>query len=553
MVSRMVMTLSTCMLSLALAISAEANTRYLVKFKSSSAFQSNAHAVAMAKANANFSGLTNKAYLLNTAAVVTHTLDNVEMMVIESNSALAIAALRTNSAVELVEEEMFHPTPRVNLSRAVGQNYLRNFRKETVETPWGIDAVKSSGAWTTTKGEGVRVLVLDTGVDSGHPALMSRLTSVRNFVSGEDVDDVTDTVGHGTHVAGTILADGQNGLVGVAPEATLLAGKVCSEMGCSTVSVAQGVNWAISEKADVVNMSLGGPFLSGMEAKALQAAEAAGVMIVAASGNDGQGRVSFPAAAEFSFAVGAIDSSLLKADFSNWGPELDIVGPGVDVISAVPRGTGRASHLQVEMVGKGSTDVKSLPMSGSPLATTIRTDIVNCGLGKVDDFANVNVQGKLALISRGEISFRDKALAAIKAGASGVIIYNNAPGILQGAVSEDGSEVAVPVVMIEQSIGEAARNALTAGEPVQFALEVAVSDYASLQGTSMATPHVAGVAALVRAANRNLTPAQVRDLMKATATPMFPNGNNELGSGLVNAEAAVARALSPMQNLRVAN
>src|ERR1019366_5708101 len=95
--------------------------------------------------------------------------------------------------------------------------------------------------------------------------------------------DVTDTVGHGSHVSGTILANGADGgLVGVAPEAKLLMGKVCTEQGCSNVAIASGLDWATSEKLDVVNMSLGGALLSTAEATALQSAEAAGVMVVAA-------------------------------------------------------------------------------------------------------------------------------------------------------------------------------------------------------------------------------------------------------------------------------
>jgi len=547
------MNLGALVAALLLSASANATNRYLVQLKSPAAFQTASHAVKMAR----FSGQADRqARLLNTSAVVTDVLSNVQLFVVESSSPLAIQALRTHPEVAMVEAEVFHPAPKpvgLSVPQAGAQPQSIHAAAQR-ETPWGIHAVKAEAAWSTTRGNGARVLVLDTGVDTDHPALISRLEAVRNFVSGEDQNDVTDKVGHGSHVAGTILADGlNNAVVGVAPEAKLLMGKVCTELGCSSVSIATGLDWAVTKNVDVVNMSLGGAFMTSMEAAALRNAEARGVMVVAASGNDGQPRVSFPAAADTAFAVGAIDIGLLKADFSNWGPELDIVGPGVDVISSVPRGTGREALVQMDLGGKGLNDVKSLPFVGSALASVSINDVVFCGLGKAEDFQGVTVTGKFALISRGEITFEEKIKAAKAAGAVGVVIYNNVPGLFQGAASADGSTQTVPVVMIEQMNGEAAKASLAAGEAVSFQLEVSPSDYASLQGTSMATPHVAGVAALVRAANKSLTPLQVRALLKATATPMGPNDQNQFGAGLVNAEAAVAAAKGSPRLFQAAN
>jgi serine protease len=289
-------------------------------------------------------------------------------------------------------------------------------------------------------------------------------------------------------------------------------------------------------------MSLGGFFMSEAEAQALIAAERSGVFVAAASGNNGTGSVSYPAAADTVLAVGAVDSNLHKADFSQWGPQLDVMGPGVDVISSVPRGTGRSSAVSTDN-GTGMTEVKSLPMQGSPVAT-VQNTVVFAGLGKPEDFGKVDVRGKLALIARGEISFKDKVANAITAGAAGVIVFNNAPGLLQGTLTENGSEVAVPVAMIEQTTGEAMKESLNKSLPVTASLAVERTDYASFQGTSMATPHVAGVAALVRAANHSLTPSQVRDLLKQTAVPLGPNDQNQYGSGLVDADAAVAKAIT---------
>lgn len=524
--------------------------RYLVSFKSPQAFQSaiqHMHAQAFSE-----DGSAVSVGIFGGKVRVSKTLEQIQLMVVEADNAKAASALAQHPLIDLVEEEFFHPAPKP-LATWGTQIAKGREKSAAVEVPWGIHAVKAPGAWAITKGQSARVMVLDTGVDSAHPSLASRLEKVKNFTRGSSTD-VQDQIGHGTHVAGTILADGRDGgLVGVAPQAKLLMGKVCMAEGCSNIAIASGVNWSVQEKVDVVNMSLGGAMISEGEARAIRAAEAAGVMIAAASGNDGTGKVSFPAAMETVMAVGAIDSTLKRAAFSQYGPQLDIVAPGVDVMSAVPKGTGRGAIVKVDLKGKGLSEVKSLPFVGSPLGNS-NNQLVFAGLGKTTDFATINVNGKFALIARGEIAFKEKVNNAIAAGAAGVLIFNNAPGLIQGTLTDDGSEAQIPAAMIEQTVGEAARNALNEGRTVTASMSVAATDYAALQGTSMATPHVAGVAALVRAANKNLTPAQVREILTATATPLGPNSSNEYGKGLVNAEAAVAQAAMDLPlSFQVAN
>jgi subtilisin family serine protease len=558
MFSRKVTGFAALIAALGLVASAHASPkRYLVQFKSAATFQAMSRNMAALSSPFN-SVQAGQVHLFNTDTAVTQTLPNLKMMVIESEDGLAVESLRSHPAIAFVEPEFFHPAPQpIATHGPSGQMEIaRNSKKPAaaMDIPWGITAVHAPQAWNTTRGQGARVMVLDTGIDQGHPALTNQIEAVQNFTGG-DANDVTDDVGHGSHVSGTILADGKNGgLVGVAPEAKVLMGKVCSAQGCSSIAIAQGLDWAVTEHADVVNMSLGGPFMSQGEATAVQNAEDAGVLVIAASGNDGKPSVSFPGAAATVLAVGAIDINLAKADFSNWGPQLGIVGPGVDVISSVPRGTGRGSAIELDLDGKGLNEIKSLPFTGSPVSSAGTNTLVFADLGKPEDFAKVDVKGKFALVNRGEIAFKDKVVNAIAAGATGVLIVNNVPGLIPGTVTTDGSEVAVPVVMIEQSVGAAAQAALSAGQVVNGSIAVIKTDYASFQGTSMATPHVVGVAALVRAANKSLTPAQVRTLLKSTATQLSgPNDENQLGSGLVNAEAAVTQAVHMLPFQQVAN
>ncbi len=531
-----------------LSLGAHAETsKYLVRFKSANTFQTVVQNMKAAQGFSNFGADVAPMRLFNTNASVNEALEHVQLLIVESNDEKAIESLRRHPAVALVEKEIFHPLPRPlatwdanSVEQAKNPKKPQNPRVK-MDTPWGIGAVKAQAAWAkSNKGENVRVMVLDTGLDKDHPSMISRLEKGKNFAGGSAAD-FSDTIGHGTHVAGTILADGVGGsLVGVAPKAKLLMGKVCGAIGCSSAAIAGGINWAVAEKVHVVNMSLGGSFISEGEMQAIRAAEAAGVFIAAASGNDGTGRVSFPAAVPTLTAVGATDITNVKAQFSQWGPELDVVAPGVDVISAVPRGTGRAAVVKADF-GKGMSEVKALPFVGSPLGT-VQSNVVFAGLGKVDDVKNLDLRGKVALISRGEIAFKEKVANVLAKGAVAAVIFNNAPGLIQGTLTEDGSEAAIPAAMIEQTLGEEAKALLAQGQSIAFSLSIDPSDYASFQGTSMASPHVAGVAALIRATNPNLNPAQVRDLLKATATPLGPNTNNEYGAGIVNAEAAVERA-----------
>lgn len=538
--------------ALGMTLSANAESkRYMVQFKSPETFKAMTQNVA--KHNMFSPMRTSGLKLFNSNASVTQALEHVQLLVIESEDASAIASLRQHPSIAFVEEEMMHPAPAPIATLGTAMPMAK--RTAAMDMPWGITAVRAPQAWLSTRGTDMKVMVLDTGLDVEHIAVKSRFIGGRNFTGGSSTD-VTDTAGHGTHVAGTILADGvDNGLTGVAPDAKLLMGKVCSENGCSSIAIANGLDWAIAEGAHVVNMSLGGFFISEAEVQALIRAEAAGVMVIAASGNGGNGRVSYPAAYETVLAVGAVDEALLKADFSQWGPELAVMGPGVDVISSVPRGTGRGAVVMMEVDGKGNNVVNSTPFVGSPITAMVTNEVVFAGLGKPEDFTNINVSGKFALISRGELTFKDKVANAIAAGATGVVVFNNAPGMMQGSLTDDGTEAAIPAVMIEQTVGEEAKLALSNGEVVRFSMAVEATDFASFQGTSMATPHVAGVAALVRAANPMLTPAQVRDVLKNTCTELGPNPNNEYGRGIVNAEAAVALAqtMGTGAMLKVAN
>ncbi len=477
-----------------------------------------------------------------------NSLNTMNAMVATVNSEADIEKLRQNPYVGYVDVEVFHPAPRpmrgtiyTPLAEGVEQ-------AQQSGTPWGIKAVKAIEAWKVgDMGQKSRVLVLDTGIDKNHPSIKENFEAGRNF-AGEmsiNAEDYADTQGHGTHVSGTIAGVlDSTGFSGVAPKAKLLMGRVCGEKGCSNIAIAEGINWGIEKKVDVISMSLGGPFATPSERDAITKAFASGITLVAATGNDGKPQVSYPAALSEVIAVGATDIQGKRGEFSQYGPELAIMGPGVDVLSSVPVGSGRASKVQLGLDGRMALVTSNAFPGSRAITQAMENQLVYVGLGKEEDFAQANVQGKFALIKRGEIRFSEKAQNAINNGATGVIIFNNVDGLVRGGLSEDGSEMPVPVFGIDKAAGEAAVQALQQGKTVTSRVAIEVTDYSAFDGTSMAAPHVSGVIALMKSSNKGLTPTQVKEILQKTATQVAENRNNEYGAGIVNAEAAVKASKS---------
>jgi subtilisin family serine protease len=194
-------------------------------------------------------------------------------------------------------------------------------------------------AWRATRGQSVRVAVLDTGLDGSHPDLAGAVDDVADFSTARG--GAIDRVGHGTHCAGIIAArENDRGVIGVAPECRLLIGKVLGDDGAGDDrAVAAGIDWAVAAGADVISMSLGSPTPSDAIAAAVRRAAAAGRFVVCAAGNDGRANsVNYPARLADVVAVGAVDRHGKLCEFSSRGDEVDVCGPGQDVLSTYLNG-----------------------------------------------------------------------------------------------------------------------------------------------------------------------------------------------------------------------
>jgi len=200
------------------------------------------------------------------------------------------------------------------------------------ETPWGIARVKAPEAWATTRGKGVKLVVIDTGIDMTHPELSGIIKGGWNAIS--TAATFNDDNGHGTHCAGTIAAkDDDKGVVGVAPAIDLYGVKVLDENGSGTFDdVIAGMLWAVENKMEVASMSLGANSGNQALADAVEAMRKGGVILIAAAGNSG-GSVGYPAAYPGAIAIAASDSKDKLASFSSRGPSVAVIAPGVDVKS----------------------------------------------------------------------------------------------------------------------------------------------------------------------------------------------------------------------------
>lgn len=208
---------------------------------------------------------------------------------------------------------------------------------ETVD--WGLSAFHIPRHWQSTRGQGVRVAVLDTGVDAAHPDLAGAIEGAKDFTGSRS--GTADRVGHGTHVAGIIGArQNDGGIVGVAPECRLLVAKVLGDDGAGTSEqVAAGIDWACEQGADILSLSLGSPELNEELRAAITRATHRQRFVICAAGNSGRANsVDYPARWPETIAVGAVDRDGRLTSFSSRGEEVDVCAPGQDVLSTYPDG-----------------------------------------------------------------------------------------------------------------------------------------------------------------------------------------------------------------------
>jgi serine protease len=439
-------------------------------------------------------------------------------LALELPSHAAVAAYMPEAAAEALAHN-----PRVEL---VEPDPVRELFGQIL--PYGIPMVQATEPVFATDGPAdVKVCIIDSGLYTGHEDFAGLSASG----TAGNPSWSADGCGHGTHVAGTIAAVANDkGVVGVAPSAVSLHivrvfGDDCSWAFSSTLVAA--LDACRQAGAKVVNMSLGGSFKSIFEESAFDAAFAAGVLPVAAAGNGGSTATSYPAGYGSVISVAALDANKAHASFSQRNGDVELAAPGVGVLSAVPWTTPKVDADGHSFFGGVLDGAASAQASGA---------LVGGGLCDVVG----GWSGKIVLCERGSINFATKVDNVRLGGGVAAVIYNNVPGGFSGTLG--GATSVLPAISVSQEDGSALVNLLgqTATADARRLMNAA-GGYELFDGTSMATPHVAGVAALVWSRNPAWTNVEIRNALTSTAQDLGAAGrDSQFGFGLVRASAALA-------------
>lgn len=242
---------------------------------------------------------------------------------------------------------------------------------------WAQKMLNIPHAWTESMGEGIKVAVLDTGVDTDHPDLAAALLATKDFTG----DGIEDANGHGTHTAGVIGARLNNfGFVGVAPKCALLIGKVLADNGSGSYQwITQGIDWAVEQGANIISMSLGGPSTTTSLHRAIHEALAKNVAIICAAGNDGsisRNGIGYPGRYGSVITIAAHDRNGNRAGFSSQGGEIDFMSPGTDIWSTYKDG-GYASLSGTSMATPFAAGLSALILA-KHLKKSGSTPVVTC-------------------------------------------------------------------------------------------------------------------------------------------------------------------------------
>ncbi|WP_059052141.1 S8 family peptidase [Paenibacillus senegalimassiliensis] len=277
------------------------------------------------------------------------------------------------------------------------------------EYQWNLPVIETNRGWQLSKGnDNIIVAVVDTGVDLNHPDLQGRLLQGYNVINPEQKP--TDDVGHGTHVAGIISANVNNGegIAGMMWGGKILPVKALDQSGAGTTySVAQGIIWATDHGAKVINMSLGNYADAEFLHEAIKYAFERDVVLIAATGNDNTERPGYPAAYPEVLSVSATDYNLQRAAFSNYGDYIDVMAPGESIASTYPdnqyaalSGTSMASpHVAAlaALIRSVNPDLKN-----TEVMDLIRSSVIDLGAtgrdkyygyGQIDVYAALQAAG----------------------------------------------------------------------------------------------------------------------------------------------------------------
>lgn len=425
---------------------------------------------------------------------------------------------------------------------------------------WGIEKVYELDeypfdSWSITSGQGIRLAVLDTGIDEAHediPMLFGGYNAI-----GDESYWGTDLNGHGTHVAGIISAiDNEIGVLGVSPAVSLYAVKVLDSKGSGSIStIIEGIQWAMDNDIHIINMSLGTFEYSVALEQICNEAYASGILLIAAAGNSGNAsgtgaNINYPALFDSVMAVTASDQTDNRAYFSSIGLQAEVMAPGVDILSTIP---DDALNSNLNVSGSGISYISKI-VEGSGIGV-VSGPMVDIGLA-IDPLEiegillekNITSEDDwIALIDRGTLTFSEKVSNAMAYGANGVVIINDSESIFEQATitlyaSETDKEIEwIPTIFVSYKTGQDIR-----ADDQYGTMSVGYSNYGKKSGTSMAAPHVAAVAAVLWAADPSLSNVDVRQVITTTALDLQLPQEHQ-GYGLIQLNSGLELILNSLE------
>lgn len=463
-----------------------------------------------------------------------YTFDDLNTFVVSLPTA-ALAGLANNPNVALVEEDVLRYPVSIMPSLAAAP-LAASLPNQVV--PYGVDMVQARDVWDANRdgtvdsgaptGATIKICIIDSGFFTDHEDLGSANVTGYNG----NLPWATDGSGHGSHVAGTIRAlNNTLGVVGVTPgTVSVYVVRVFGDDGAWAYSstLVDAANRCASAGANIISMSLGGSFSSVTEKNTFANLDAQGILSIAAAGNAGTSRVSYPAGYPSVVSVAAVDSSKAWATFSQYNSDVELAAPGVGVLSSTP-------YLDSTSLSVGAVTYSAAHIEFSARGSASGA-LVNGGL--CDSAGSWG--GKVVLCERGVISFFDKVRNVQNGGGAAAAIYNNVSGGFSGTLGEGNSSTIVGISLSREDGLALIANSLGQNATVSSTFTQPASGYEYYDGTSMATPHVSAVAALVWSADVTATNAEVRAALQSTAQDLGAAGrDNYFGYGLVQAKAAI--------------
>lgn len=463
-----------------------------------------------------------------------YVFDNLNAFAVTVPTA-ALGGIQRNPNVVLVEEDAMRFPIGIEPSAASAEPAV-TLTGQVV--PYGIDMVQARDVWDANR-DGVvdagaptasnrKVCIIDSGFYTGHEDLQG--VNVSGYAG--NLPWYQDGSGHGTHVSGTIVAvNNALGVVGVTPGTVqVYMVRVFGDDGAWAYSstLIDAANRCASAGANIISMSLGGSRSNVTEKRGFDSLYAQGILSIAAAGNEGTTAYSYPASYASVVSVAAIDEGKLVADFSQKNDQVELAAPGVGVLSTVP-------YIDYSAISVDGVDYLGAHIEYSARGTASGA-LVDGGLCT----ATGAWAGKVVLCQRGDISFYDKVMNVQNSGGAAAVIYNNVPGGFLGTLGEGSSSTIIAISLSQEDGLYLVANKLGSLGVIESTLTQPASGYEYYDGTSMATPHVSAVAALVWSADPTATNAEIRSALSATAQDLGTVGRDtSYGYGLVQAYDAI--------------